>query len=56
MNQNQARIGIVTVSDRASRGDYEDLGRPRDCRLVEQRAHQPWEAVTRFGRRRITTH
>jgi molybdopterin adenylyltransferase len=23
-----ARIGIVTVSDRASRGEYEDLGGP----------------------------
>jgi len=29
MNQNQARIGIVTVSDRASRGDYEVWAAPR---------------------------
>ena len=25
---NRARIGIVTVSDRASRGEYEDKGGP----------------------------
>ena len=28
MKKQQARIGIVTVSDRASRGDYEDRGGP----------------------------
>ncbi len=34
MSDNQTvRIGIVTVSDRASRGEYQDLGGPaiRDC-------------------------
>jgi molybdopterin adenylyltransferase len=41
------RIGIVTVSDRASRGVYEDKGGPaiRDC-LTEIIAC-PWEAVPR---------
>src|SRR5438067_1202348 len=41
------RIGIATVSDRASRGIYQDLGGPaiRDC-LGEILAC-PWEAVTR---------
>ena len=28
MTQKAIRIGIVTVSDRASRGEYEDLGGP----------------------------
>ncbi len=28
MTQTKARIGIVTVSDRASRGEYEDLSGP----------------------------
>src|SRR6516165_1208816 len=42
------RIGIVTVSDRASRGQYEDKGGPaiRDC-LAEILAG-PWEAVPRL--------
>jgi molybdopterin adenylyltransferase len=41
------RIGIVTVSDRASKGVYQDLGGPaiRDC-LTEILAC-PWEAVPR---------
>jgi molybdopterin adenylyltransferase len=42
------RIGIVTVSDRASRGVYQDLGGPaiRDC-LAEILAC-PWEPVARL--------
>jgi molybdopterin adenylyltransferase len=42
------RIGVVTVSDRASRGEYQDLGGPaiRDC-LAEILAC-PWEAVSRI--------
>jgi molybdopterin adenylyltransferase len=42
------RIGFVTVSDRASRGEYQDLGGPamRDC-LTEILAC-PWEAVSRI--------
>jgi molybdopterin adenylyltransferase len=48
MTTNQpVRIGIVTVSDRASRGEYQDLGGPaiREC-LTEILAC-PWEAVAR---------
>src|SRR5262245_44479174 len=42
------RIGIVTVSDRASRGQYEDRGGPaiKDC-LTEALAC-PWEPVARL--------
>lgn len=42
------RIGIVTVSDRASQGVYRDLGGPaiRDC--LQQILACPWEAVTRL--------
>ena len=42
------RIGIVTVSDRASQGIYEDKGGPaiREC-LTEILA-SPWEAVSRL--------
>ncbi len=49
MNVNTpVRIGIVTISDRASRGQYEDRGGPaiRDC-LAEILAC-PWEAVPRL--------
>src|SRR6185295_17912005 len=42
------RIGIVTVSDRASRGVYEDKGGPaiRDC--LTEILSCPWEAVPRL--------
>ena len=41
------RIGILTISDRASRGEYQDLGGPaiRDC-LMEILSG-PWEPVPR---------
>ena len=48
MTANQpVRIGIITISDRASRGVYEDRGGPaiRDC-LVEILSC-PWEPVAR---------
>jgi molybdopterin adenylyltransferase len=43
-----ARIGIVTVSDRASKGVYEDLGGPaiRDC--LAEILSCPWEPVARL--------
>jgi molybdopterin adenylyltransferase len=42
-----ARIGIVTVSDRASRGEYQDLGGPaiRDC--LAEILSCPWDPVAR---------
>jgi molybdopterin adenylyltransferase len=42
------RVGIVTVSDRASRGQYQDLGGPaiRDC--LAKILSCPWEPVTRL--------
>lgn len=43
----EARIGIVTVSDRASRGEYEDLGGPAITRYLGDVLSSPWEAVTR---------
>jgi molybdopterin adenylyltransferase len=41
------RIGIVTISDRASRGEYEDLGGPAIRRYFEEVLDCPWEAVAR---------
>ena len=42
-----ARIGIVTVSDRASRGEYEDLGGPAIRDSLAEVLTSPWEPVAR---------
>ena len=42
-----ARIGIVTVSDRASRGEYEDRGGPAIREYLNEVLVSPWDAVTR---------
>jgi molybdopterin adenylyltransferase len=42
-----ARIGIVTVSDRASRGEYQDLGGPAVRAYFQEVLASPWEAVER---------
>jgi molybdopterin adenylyltransferase len=46
--QGAIRIGILTISDRASRGVYQDLGGPaiRDC--LTEILSCPWEAVARI--------
>ena len=43
----KARIGIVTVSDRASRGEYEDRGGPAIVAYLEEVLDSPFEAVPR---------
>jgi molybdopterin adenylyltransferase len=42
-----AKIGIVTVSDRASRGIYEDQGGPAIAAYLAEILTSPWEAVAR---------
>ncbi len=42
-----ARIGILTISDRASRGVYEDRGGPALHAWFARVLQSPWEAVTR---------
>jgi len=42
-----ARIGIVTISDRASRGEYEDKGGPAMHAWFTRVLTSPWEAVAR---------
>jgi molybdopterin adenylyltransferase len=42
-----ARIGIVTVSDRASRGEYEDRGGPAIRKYLDEVLTSPWESVAR---------
>ncbi|MEX0726858.1 MAG: molybdopterin adenylyltransferase [Planctomycetaceae bacterium] len=43
-----ARIGIVTVSDRASQGLYEDRGGPAIREYLAEILTSPWEPVTRI--------
>ncbi|MDD3449185.1 MAG: molybdopterin adenylyltransferase [Gammaproteobacteria bacterium] len=47
MSEEQVRIGIVTVSDRASRGEYEDLGGPAIREEMGRILTTPWEPVAR---------
>ncbi len=42
-----ARVGIVSVSDRAYRGIYEDRGGPAVRAYLEEVLATPWEAVAR---------
>ncbi|ADV62260.1 molybdopterin adenylyltransferase [Isosphaera pallida ATCC 43644] len=43
-----ARIGVLTVSDRASRGEYEDRGGPAVVAYFERVLTSPWQAVRRI--------
>jgi molybdopterin adenylyltransferase len=44
---NTVKIGIVTVSDRASRGEYEDRGGPAIRDYLDEILTSPWEPVPR---------
>ena len=43
----RARIGILTVSDRASRGEYEDRGGPAIRQYMDEVLSTNWEPVPR---------
>ncbi|WP_333793000.1 molybdopterin adenylyltransferase [Hyphomicrobium sp.] len=43
-----ANIGIVTVSDRASSGTYEDKGGPAIAEVLGEILVSPWQPVTRL--------
>lgn len=43
-----AKIGVLTVSDRASRGEYEDRGGPAIREYLNEVLTSPWEAVSRI--------
>jgi molybdopterin adenylyltransferase len=45
--ESAARIGILTVSDRASLGVYEDLGGPAIRAWLSRALISPWQAVVR---------
>lgn len=42
------RIGVVTVSDRASRGEYADEGGPAVRAYLDAAVSSPWEPLTRL--------
>lgn len=44
---NMMRIGIVTVSDRASRGEYEDRGGPAIREYLAEVVQAPWHGLSR---------
>lgn len=44
----KVRIGIVTVSDRASRGEYQDMGGPAIRDWLDKALGTDWEAVPRL--------
>jgi molybdopterin adenylyltransferase len=46
-NVEVCRIGILTVSDRASRGEYVDRGGPAIREYLSEVLSSPWEAVPR---------
>lgn len=46
-DQNLAKIGILTVSDRASRGEYEDLGGPAIQAYLSEVLTSSWTPVAR---------
>jgi molybdopterin adenylyltransferase len=46
-SQNTAKIGVVSVSDRASRGEYEDRGGPAIHAYLTGILTSPWVAVPR---------
>jgi molybdopterin adenylyltransferase len=49
MSSNQTvRVGVVTVSDRASRGEYQDLGGPAIQQCLTEILSCPWVAVPRL--------
>ncbi len=48
MTSPAVRVGIVTISDRASRGQYEDRGGPAIRECLTEILSCPWEAVHRL--------
>jgi len=47
MQKDEIKIGFVTVSDRASRGEYEDLGGPAMQEWIKNALSHEWTPVAR---------
>lgn len=48
MNETTAKIGVLTISDRASRGEYEDRGGPAIREYLAEVLTSPWQDVSRI--------
>jgi molybdopterin adenylyltransferase len=48
MTDQHAKIGVLTVSDRASRGEYEDRGGPAIREYLAEVLTSPWSDVSRI--------
>jgi molybdopterin adenylyltransferase len=48
MPTSSIRIGVITISDRASRGEYVDRGGPAILECLSEILSCPWEAVSRL--------
>lgn len=46
MGEDKIKIGVLTVSDRASRGEYQDKGGPAVISELKEAIISPWEPVT----------
>ena len=47
MSEKIAKIGILTASDRASRGEYEDLSGQAIIDTINSYLSSPWEPIYR---------
>jgi molybdopterin adenylyltransferase len=47
-NEPWLKVGLVSISDRASRGDYQDAGLPELQGWFTQALKSPWQCVTRL--------
>ena len=48
MSQNTIKIGFLTISDRASRGVYEDISGPAMQEWISKAVTSPYEVVSRI--------
>jgi molybdopterin adenylyltransferase len=48
MSAQTIKIGLVSISDRASAGAYQDLGLPHLQDWLDKALNTPWQAVTRL--------
>ena len=46
MNQTKIKVGFITISDRASRGEYEDIGGPAMQAWIKEALLSPYEIDT----------
>jgi molybdopterin biosynthesis enzyme MoaB len=45
MNKTKIKIGFITISDRAARGEYKDIGGPAMQTWIQQAVLSPYKVV-----------